>query len=288
MTTPAGDPVGVIGLGLMGTAFAHRLIEAGYFPVIWNRSPEKAADLVARGARWSNQPLAECKRVILSLYSSETVAEVIGRMGDDLRDGQVLIDTTTGEPDHVEKMGKELLHRGVHYLDAPISGSSEQTRRGEAVVLVGGPKDVVDSCQDLWPVLGKTLHHCGPLGSASRMKLVTNLVLGLNRAALAEGLGFARSIGVNPTAALEVLRGSAAQSRVMDTKGGKMLQGDFSPQARLSQHRKDIEIIVRDGTAAGLEMPLSSLHLVLLREAEKQGLGSLDNSAIARLWGLGT
>jgi 3-hydroxyisobutyrate dehydrogenase-like beta-hydroxyacid dehydrogenase len=272
----------------MGTAFTCRLIEAGYSPFIWNRSPEKAAHLVAQGARWSNQPLAECDRVIISLYSSESVAEVIGSMKGDLRSGQLLIDTTTGEPEHVERMGNELLQMGVHYLDAPISGSSEQTRRGEAVVLVGGPTEVVDSCGDLWPVLGRTLHHCGPLGSASRMKLVTNLVLGLNRAALAEGLGFARSIGVNPTAALEVLRGSAAQSKVMDTKGEKMLQGDFSPQARLSQHRKDVEIIVRDGAAAGLDLPLSNLHLDLLREAEKQGLGTLDNSAIARLWGLGT
>jgi 3-hydroxyisobutyrate dehydrogenase-like beta-hydroxyacid dehydrogenase len=154
--------------------------------------------------------------------------------------------------------------------------------------MVGGSTGDLEACRDLWPVMGGTLHHCGPLGSASRMKLVTNLVLGLNRAALAEGLGFARSIGVDPAAALEVLRGSAAQSRVMDTKGRKMLAGEFSPQARLSQHRKDIEIIVRDAAAAGLELPLSSLHLELLRRAEARGLGPLDNSAIARLWGVGT
>lgn len=288
MTTPKVRTIGVIGLGLMGTAFTWRLLEAGFAPVVWNRTPEKAAELTAHGARWSDHPIAECDRVVISLYSSEAVAEVLDRMEADLQPGQVLIDTTTGEPAQVEAIGLRLADKGVRYLDAPVSGSSEQTRRGEAVVMVGGSTGDLEACRDLWPVMGGTLHHCGPLGSASRMKLVTNLVLGLNRAALAEGLGFARSIGVDPAAALEVLRGSAAQSRVMDTKGRKMLAGEFSPQARLSQHRKDIEIIVRDAAAAGLELPLSSLHLELLRRAEARGLGPLDNSAIARLWGVGT
>ena len=93
--------------------------------------------------------------------------------------------------------------------------------------------------------------------------------------------------GVDPAAALDVLRTSAAQSRVMDVKGRKMLDGDFSVQARLTQHRKDVDIILGEGAKAGLPLPLSSLHVELLRKAEAEGWGTLDNSSIARLWGVG-
>ena len=151
-------------------------------------------------------------------------------------------------------------------------------------MLVGGDAETLTACADLWPVLGCQTHHCGPLGAASRMKLVTNLVLGLNRAALAEGLAFARAMGVDPAAALGVLRASAAQSKVMEVKGQKMVANDSSVQARLSQHRKDVEIILREGTNRALGLPLSEAHLSLLLQAEAEGLGGLDNSAIAKLW----
>lgn len=282
MFTP--KPIGIIGLGLMGTAMGRRLLEQNQKVVVWNRTKDKASDLLSLGATWSDHPLIECDLVIVSLFTSAVVAEVIGLMEADLRPGQYLVDTTTGEPDEVVATAESLGQRGVHYLDAPISGSSEQTYRGEASVMVGGTLEDFNACGGIWKLLGGRVHHCGPIGSASRMKLVTNLVLGLNRAALAEGLGFARAIGVDPAAALEVLRASAAQSRVMDVKGRKMLEGDFTVQARLTQHRKDVDIILAEGAKAGLQLPLSALHVELLRQAEAEGWGTLDNSAIANLW----
>lgn len=277
-------PIGVIGLGLMGTAITARLLVHGFPVLVWNRSREKADSLIQQGAQWSDNPLVECDRVIVSLFTSGIVAEVIEQLARGLKPGQIIIDTTTGEPNEVVSLAHNLASRGVHYLDAPISGSSEQTRRGEATVMVGGELTTVQACADLWPMLGGQMHHCGPNGSASKMKLVTNLVLGLNRAALAEGLAFASAIGVEPSAALQVLRTSAAQSRVMDVKGRKMVEADFSVQARLAQHRKDVEIILREGAAAGLPLPLSELHVQLLQQAEAEGLGALDNSAIAQIW----
>jgi 3-hydroxyisobutyrate dehydrogenase-like beta-hydroxyacid dehydrogenase len=112
------------------------------------------------------------------------------------------------------------------------------------------------------------------------MKLVTNLVLGLNRAALAEGLAFAQAVGVEPEAALEVLEGSLAYSRVMDAKGRKMVEGDFTPQARLSQHLKDVRLMLRAAAGAGLTLPLSEAHRRLLERAEELGWGDRDNSAV--------
>lgn len=234
--------IGMIGLGLMGTAMTERLLEHGYQVDVWNRTPAKAKPLLARGARWSGNPLADCNRVIISLYSSDIVESVVESMLAELADvqplrslsGTIIVDTTTGVPEESLALSKRLGDLGVSYLDAPISGSSDQTRRGEATVMVGGGREAFERCADLWAILGAKVYHVGANGSASKMKLVSNLVLGLNRAALAEALVFAQGIGIEPAAALDVLRGSMAYSRVMDVKGQKMLNEDFAVQARLS------------------------------------------------------
>lgn len=280
LDSPRDRQVGVIGLGLMGTAITERLLEHGYQAMIWNRTKEKAEPLISRGARWSDNPLAECRRVIVSLYTSDVVSEVVQQMSDGLRAGQVVVDTTTGEPSDAVKLAGRLAERGVHYLDAPISGSSEQTRRGEATVMVGGEPADFQACADLWPILGGKTFHVGPCGGAAKMKLVTNLVLGLNRAALAEGLVFAETIGVDPSAALEVLKGSVAYSRTMDTKGRKMIEQDFSVQAKLSQHLKDVRLMLDAARQSGLALPFTSLHAEILSKAESAGYGELDNSAV--------
>ncbi|MFN9718666.1 MAG: NAD(P)-dependent oxidoreductase [Planctomycetota bacterium] len=278
--TDSRDPVAMIGLGLMGTAMTARLLEHGFPVVVWNRSAEKAEPLLTLGARWSDRPLTECSRAIISLYSSDVVRDVMDRMSDDLRSGTTLIDTTTGEPEDAMDLHTRLAIRHIEYLDAPISGSSEQTRHGDAVVMAGGTRSAFDACEDLWRVLAKAVFYTGGSGSAAKMKLVSNLVLGLNRAALAEGLTYAEAIGVDPAAALQILKSSAAYSKVMDIKGRKMLDREFSPQARLSQHHKDVRIILESAAREGLQLPMSLAHSQLLGEAERRGLGALDNSAI--------
>lgn len=272
--------VGVIGLGLMGTALVERLLEHGYRPRIWNRTREKAVALCARGATWSENPLAACPRVVISLYTTEVVEEVLGQMEAGLHPGQILLDTTTGEPHRTAALGQRLAARGVTYLDAPISGSSEQTRRGEATVIVGGDRAAFHACADLWRVLGQRVFHVGPCGSAARMKLISNLVLGLNRAVLAEGLAFAEALGVSPAAALEVMAGSMAYSRAMDVKGRKMVERDYTVQARLSQHLKDVRLMLQAAAEAGLTLPFSEAHRRLMEQAEARGWGDQDNSAI--------
>lgn len=280
--------VGMIGLGLMGTAMTERLLGAGYTVHVYNRSRAKADPLVARGALWADRPLAVCDRVILSLYTTDTVEEVLGAMDGDLHPGQILIDTTTGEPDQTAGLGARLAERGVDYLDAPISGSSQQTRRGEATTIVGGPRSVFEACRDLLDTIAARAFYAGSWGSGARMKLVSNLVLGLNRAALAEGLVFARTIGLDLESALEVLMGTMAYSRIMDTKGRKMLEGDFSVQARLSQHLKDIRLILDAAATRGQSLPLTAAHCLLLETAEAAGYGDADNSAIIRALDIGS
>ena len=167
-------------------------------------------------------------------------------------------------------------------LDAPIAGSSEQTRRGEVTAIVGGPREPFDACRDLFECCAAKTIYAGPCGSGAKMKLVSNLVLGLNRAALAEGLIFAQAIDRDAEAALQVLMNTTAYSRIMDTKGRKMVEGDFRTQARLSQHLKDIRLILAAAAAAGQALPLSETHCRLLETAEAAGFGDADNSAVIR------
>ncbi len=264
----------------MGTAISERLLQCGFIPVVWNRTRDKANSLLERGAIWSDQPLQQCQRVIVSLFSSEIVTEVLEPRLNEIHAGQVVIDTTTGDPQSSVTWEKRLSERGAIYLDAPISGSSEQTRRGEATVIVSGSESAFAACNDLWPVLGKSVFHVGGCGSAAKLKLVSNLVLGLNRAALAEGLAFAEALGLNVRITLEVLQGSAAYSRQMDTKGSKMIERDYSTQARLTQHLKDVRLMLQAAQQLGLELRLCATHRQLLERAEELGLGEADNSAI--------
>ena len=180
-------PIGLIGLGLMGTAICERLLASGYDLVIQNRTADKAVPLVSRGARWSDNPLAECDRVIISLYTTEVVEEVLAQLADAYQPGKLLIDTTTGDPQRTALLGARLAARGVDYLEVPISGSSEQTRRGQSTAMVAGPHRCLEACRDLLDAIAAKTYYVGQWGDGVRMKLVTNLVLGLNRAVLAEG-----------------------------------------------------------------------------------------------------
>lgn len=280
-------PIGVIGLGLLGTALCERLLGAGYPVLVFNRTREKAEPLIARGAQWSDNPLQFCDRVVISLYTSETVELVLDQLSAGLRAGQVLIDTTTGDPDQTSALGERLARQGVQYLEAPIAASSEQTRQGEAMAIVAGPEEAFEKCSDLFDCMTAKSIHVGAWGSAAKMKLVNNLVLGLNRVALAEGLLFSEAIGIPMSKSLEVLEQGNAYSVVMDVKGKKMVEGDFTTQAKLSQHSKDVRLMLEEAARAGISLPLSKLHLQLLDQAECLGFGDLDNSAIIQALELG-
>jgi 3-hydroxyisobutyrate dehydrogenase-like beta-hydroxyacid dehydrogenase len=193
-----------------------------------------------------------------------------------------VIDTTTGDPDGTEGVASLLAARGVAYLDATISGSSQQVRAGEAVFMVGGTPQAFAECGELLRIASPRVFHVGPTGAGCRAKLASNLVLGLNRAALAEGLVFAEQLGLETGPFLRLLMSTVARSAIMASKGPKMVAGNFQPQARLRQHRKDVAIILEYAQRAGQELPLSRAHLDLLDSAIEAGDGDLDNSAVIR------
>ncbi|MBM3460348.1 MAG: NAD(P)-dependent oxidoreductase, partial [Armatimonadetes bacterium] len=240
------EPVGLIGLGLLGSALADRWLRAGIPVVGYDLLPERRAALEAAGgaAGASSADVARrCPRVALSLLTSAQAAGVVAELEAVLPPGSRVVDTTTGAPEEMEALGRRLAARGVGYLDATVAGSSAEVRRGEVLVLAGGEPDDFAACRDLFTAFARQAFHLGPCGAGARMKLVFNLALGLHRAVLGEALGFAARIGIDPETALAILQQGAAASRVMETKGEKMVRQEFSVQARLSQHRKDVELI---------------------------------------------
>ena len=282
-----GETVGLVGVGLVGTALAERLVAAGFAVLGFDTAPDRRAELQRLGGQAADRiddVFARCDRVLLSLPDLPVTAAVL-RGQPHLRPDSIIVDTTTGAPDQAEAIGADLAARGVAYLDATVLGNSDQVRRGEVTVMVGGPADAFAACRDLFAAFAGSARHVGPCGSGAKMKLVANLVLGLNRAALAEGLSFAAAMRLDPALALAVLRDGAAYSRIMDEKGDKMVAGDFEPQARLSQHLKDVRLMLAAGGAAGLPLPLSDAHRQLLERAEAAGYGQLDNSAVIRAYG---
>ncbi len=278
---------GLIGLGLMGTAFAQRLRAAGWEVTGFDVAPasrQRAKKLGAQIVRGNAAVFAACDRVLLSLPTLRETELVLADARSVLRPGHLVLDTTTGEPEHAEAIHARLTAQGVRYLDTTVSGNSEQVASGDDVLtMVGGDADAFAASLDLLRVLTPRVRHVGPCGSGARMKLVTNLVLGLNRVVLAEGLCFAEQLGFTRRAALEVLLDSKAYSSIMDTKGEKMVTEDFTPQARLSQHLKDVRLMLQAAEAKRFNLPLTKVHRQILEAAEAAGLGALDNSALIKV-----
>jgi 3-hydroxyisobutyrate dehydrogenase-like beta-hydroxyacid dehydrogenase len=148
--------------------------------------------------------------------------------------------------------------------------------------MVGGDKTAFATCRDIFDALSEKVFYVGPSGHGSKAKLASNLILGLNRLVLAEGLIFAEKLGLDPAAFLELIKTTPAYSAIMDIKGEKMLEGDFTPQARIRQHHKDVSLILKYAEQAGQELPLSKVHLDVLNKAIAAGDADLDNTAVIK------
>lgn len=284
------ETIGLIGIGLVGTALAENLLAAGYQVIGFARSEasrEKLVRLGGRAAGRAGQVAEEAARVILSLPDSDVVDQIVSGPGGLLAAGsglRLILDTTTGVPERTEALAARCAAHGVLFADAPISGSSEQIRRRQGVVLVGGERAAYDACLDLIRAVADRHYYLGGPGAGSRAKLASNLILGLNRLSLAEGLVFAERLGLDLPAFLAMLKTTPAYSCAMDVKGEKMLRGDFAPQSKVAQHHKDLRIILACAARAGQALPLASLHKNILEQAMEAGEGDLDTSVVFQVF----
>jgi 3-hydroxyisobutyrate dehydrogenase-like beta-hydroxyacid dehydrogenase len=277
--------IGLIGLGLMGNALADRAIQADFSVNGYDLDSDRTQALAAMGgvpSPSSQEIFNHSDWIIYSVMTTDQVRESLESNEHSLRPGQVVIDCSTGEPDAMADLGKWLRSHKVEYLDATVAGNSAETRRGEVLALVGGNETTFKQCRPFFDCFAKESFLLGPNGYGARMKLVFNLVLGLHRAVLGEALGFAQKLDIPQSTALDILKKGSTYSYVMDNKGEKILNEDFSPQAKLSQHLKDVRLMLELGERYGAQLPLSTEHQALLESLQSAGLGELDNCAIVK------
>ena len=285
---PEPRPVGLIGVGLLGQALAHRLRAAGFEVVGFDVDAAKSAKLAELGGRpaGSVADLARrCDPIVLAVFSTDQVEAVVeGQLLPALGEGsgKVVLCASTCDPDRIAALGWRVAPRGLRLLETPVSGASGQVSRGEGVGLIGGDPQVVSAVEPVLRAMFPTYFHIGKVGDGGRAKLAVNLILGLNRLAMAEGLTFAERLGLDPAAFLEVARRSAAYSQVMDVKGEKMTSGEFTPEGRVTQHLKDVHLMLEQAERANQRLPLLEVHADVLEACVRQGEGDLDNSAVIK------
>jgi len=216
---------------------------------------------------------------VLAVFSTEQVEDVIEHGLMPAAAGKLVICTSTCDPDRIATLGTRL-DRDIRFLEVPVSGTSAQVRHGDGVGLIGGDAAVAQLAAPVLDALFPKRFHIGKIGDGGRAKLAINLILGLNRLALAEGLVFASRLGLDPAAFLEVARASAAASQVMDTKGPKMVASDFAPEGRVRQTLKDANLMLAQARAIGQELPLVEVHAAVLQACVGRGEGEKDNSIV--------
>lgn len=281
-------PVAIVGLGLMGEVYARRLLAAGIPVTGFDIDPKRRARLADLGGLPVDNvsALATPSRCIfIAVFSTDQVEDVIeNHLLPALGDGskKIVLCVSTCDPDRIAALGERIIPRGIRLLDMPVSGTSDQVLRGDGVALIGGDKAVAAEVQPVLDAIFARSFHVGKVGDGGRAKLAVNLILGLNRLALAEGLVFAERLGLDPAAFLEVARGSASSSQVMDTKGPKMVRGDFSPEGRVRQTLKDAHLMLDQAAAIGHRLSVLEVHADVLEACVRAGEGDLDNSAIIK------
>ena len=284
--------VGVVGLGLVGTALAKRLKAAGYQCIGFDVRPEAMRVFEAAGFKASASVgcmLNLTNTLVLAVFDTSGVLAVVEQILQQ-RKIQVqttpsvitLIDCSTGDPVKLAELAQQLTDEGIQFIEAPLSGSSVQIENGQATLLLGGEIQHIESVKPLLNALATSQVHVGGAGMAAKAKLATNLVLGLNRAALAEGMVFAQTLGIQPETFLQLVLNTPARSEAALVKGDMMVKEEFEPQSRIRQHLKDVELMLDMADLGSQNLPLSQAHAQLMRNAIAQGDGELDNAAIIR------
>ncbi len=277
----SSTPVGVVGIGLMGEVYVRRLVAAGFDVVGYDIDTAKAARLAEFGAHAGTlaEIARDCEPIVLAVFNTEQVEAVVERALVPAAAGKIVICTSTCDPDRIAALGARVGDT-LRFLEVPVSGTSAQVRQGDGVGLIGGDTRIAEAAAGVLEALFPRRFHIGKIGDGGRAKLAINLILGLNRLALAEGLVFAARLGLDPAAFLGVARSSAAASQVMDTKGPKMVAGDFAPEGRVRQTLKDTQLMLDQARKAGQQLPLLSIHAEVLQACVDCGESEQDNSIV--------
>lgn len=281
---------GLIGLGLMGRAIASRFLQAGFRVAGYDLDPQACALAASAGVDILQDAQSVARgatRIVLCLFSSENRRELLWgpqSLASALSPGTVLLDTTTGHPEDIEEDARRLTGQGIRLIDVCLSGSSQVMAEGRALALVGDAEANADYV-DILRALSKAQYYFGAPGQGNRVKLIVNLVFGLNRLVLAEALGLAERAGFDLSTILDILKSGETYSVAMDTKGPRMISGTYEPAvARLGQHAKDVHLILEYARRLSAKVPVTETHVLLIDELVSNGYGDLDNAAIFKTY----
>jgi 2-hydroxy-3-oxopropionate reductase len=280
--------VGFVGLGIMGGPMAANLVKAGFDVIGHNRSSEPIQRLVEQGGRGADS-LAEAVRdadVVITMVPDSPDVEAVTLAEDGIyalaKPGTIHVDMSSIRPDVARRVGEAGRQRGIRVLDAPVSGGEQGAIDATLSIMVGGDPEDFAAARPVLEAVGRTIVHVGPVGSGQTVKAANQLIVAANIEALAEAVVFLEAYGVDTAAALEVLGGGLAGSKVLDQKKQNMLDRSFDPGFRIALHHKDLGIVTAAAREAGVVAPVGALVAQLMASALANGDGGLDHSGLLR------
>ena len=278
--------IGFIGLGIMGSRMAVNLLKCGYPLTVYNRTPEKAEPLLAKGAAWAEDPasLAGDVDILFTILANpEAVREVaLGPSGflDHLRPGTIWVDSSTVNPSFSKIMAQEAHERRVHFVDAPVAGTKGPAEQAQLIFLAGGDPEDLQACQPFFDAMGKQTVHLGPNGMGTAAKMVVNLLLGEAMLAFSEALVLGQSLGIPLQGLMNLLVGGPVAAPFTAGKRAKIENSQYDPEFPLKWMRKDLQLVSLSGYEQGVALPTVNAAKEIFTLAERQGWGELDFSAI--------
>jgi 3-hydroxyisobutyrate dehydrogenase-like beta-hydroxyacid dehydrogenase len=281
--------IGFIGLGMMGTAMAARLQDAQQPLAVYNRTPEKATSLLARGAIWCSSPgdiASSCKIIISMVSTSEVLEELsLGPYGitQGAKPGFVHADCSTVSPAVVARLAAAYHAHGGSFLHVPVLGSVTQAAEGKLLLFAGGPEEAFRRIEKILQILGTHIWRFEEPSQASQAKLICNLFIAGMITTLAEGFVFAEKAGLSPQIILEILHHSALDAPMYQSKGASMLAGNFTPRFFLELMLKDINLMLEAARHLGVSLPSIEVSRQLYQKARNRGLGKEDYSALLKV-----
>lgn len=281
--------VGIVGLGVMGVPMMRNVLHAGHSVKGYDLNPVAVAKLVEAGGTAAGSVADACTDVdvfITMVPDSPQVREIVedpGGLLDNATEGLLYIDMSTIRPDVSREVASECGAKGIQVLDAPVSGGETGAIEGSLSIMVGGDETVFNDAKPLLDTMGATVVYVGPSGSGQTVKAANQLIVGGTYGLVAEAIVFLEAYGVDTHAALKVLGGGLAGSRVLQLKGESMLARQFQPGFRIDLHHKDMGIVTAAAREAGIVIPIGSLVAQFIASARANGDGSLDHSALLRV-----
>jgi 2-hydroxy-3-oxopropionate reductase len=281
----ANEPIGLIGLGIMGKPMARNLLKAGHKLIAYDIVPQALDEIMsagAEGARSAKEVAEKCDFVITMVPNSPHVKAVIfGENGvaDGIKAGSLVVDMSSIDPTVSREVGGMLKEKGVRFLDAPVSGGEPKAIDGTLAIMVGGDQKDFDEAKPIFDSMGSAVL-CGDIGAGQVTKLANQIIVALNIAAVGEALTLAMKSGVDPDLVYKAIRGGLAGSTVMDAKAPMMMDRNFKPGFRISLHIKDLQNALAAGQNTGVPLPLTAMAMEMMQAIKIDGHLEDDHSAL--------